>query len=171
MAVLERLTYNAPAVSESFGSLPFQIPFFSLNREGQIWAKKNSTVNSFEAFAAVKTVGTDCITRKLTRNVNCTGSFPDTAEDYAPDVSLQGRIPCRYALRFFLLSTAPCKSPRARVRPTHGLERRLVRLCGTRLIFVSDPRGLPTGCRRVQWAVRERSLPSVRSALLSTVSA
>ena len=67
MAVLERLTFNAPAVSESFGSLPFQIPFFSLKREGQIWAKKNSTVNSFEAFAAVKTVGTDCITSKLTR--------------------------------------------------------------------------------------------------------
>ena len=60
-------------------------------------------------------------------NVKRTGSFPDTAEEYAPDVSLQGRIPRRYALRFFLLSTAPCKSPRARVRPTHGLERRLVR--------------------------------------------
>ena len=42
--------------------------------------------------------------------------FPDTAEEYAPDVSLQGRIPRRYALRFVLLSTAPCKSPRARFR-------------------------------------------------------
>ena len=42
--------------------------------------------------------------------------FPDTAEEYAPDVSLQGRIPRRYALRFVLLSTAHCKSPCARVR-------------------------------------------------------
>ena len=45
-----------------------------------------------------------------------TGYFPDEAEDYAPDVSLQGRIPRRYALQFFWPSTAPCKSPRARVR-------------------------------------------------------
>jgi hypothetical protein len=51
-------------------------------------------------------------------NAERTGYFPDEAEDYAPDVSLQGRIPRRYALQFFWPSTAPCKSPRARFRRT-----------------------------------------------------
>ena len=49
-------------------------------------------------------------------NVKRTGSFPDKAEEYAPDVSLQGVIPRRYALQFLLPSTAPCKSYRTRVQ-------------------------------------------------------
>ena len=49
-------------------------------------------------------------------NVKRTGSFPDKAEEYAPDVSLQDVIPRRYALQFLLPSTAPCKSYRTRVQ-------------------------------------------------------
>ena len=55
---------NAPAVSKSFGSLVLVLRFQKQN---------NSTVNchSFETFAAVKTVGPDCIiTSKLTRRSN-----------------------------------------------------------------------------------------------------
>ena len=80
-------------------------------------------------------------------NVKRTGSFPDKAEEYAPDVSLQGVIPRRYALQFLLPSTAPVQII-SHSSPTHGLERRLVqflRLHRTTLCRFS--RLIPEGCR------------------------
>ena len=57
-------------------------------------------------------------------NVKRTGSFPDKAEEYAPDVSLQGVIPRRYA---FPLAFHGAVQILSQFSPTHGLERRLVR--------------------------------------------
>ena len=100
---------NAPAVSTSFGSLPF-ILRFSLKQNTQL-----STVNRFKASPRQAGWRPTASTAN-SRECQAYRLFPDTAEEYAPDVSLQGRIPRRYALRFVLLSTAPCKSPRARFR-------------------------------------------------------
>jgi hypothetical protein len=67
MAVLgQTRMLNAPAVSKPFGSLPFQLRVFFRKQNTQL-----STVKAFETFAAVKTVGPDCIiTSKLTRRSN-----------------------------------------------------------------------------------------------------
>jgi hypothetical protein len=70
---------------------------FKFSGWGSQKKQQNSTVNRFETFAAVKSVGPDCFTSKHAK-VKRTGSFPDKAEEDAPDVSLQGRIPRRYAL-------------------------------------------------------------------------
>ena len=48
---------------------------------------------AFEASPPSSRLGTDCFTSKLTRMSNVRVSFRiRTAEEYAPDVSLQGRI-------------------------------------------------------------------------------
>ena len=76
--------------------------------------QNTSTVNRFEL--PVKPVANRLHHRQTHANVKRTGSFPDKAEEYAPDVSLQGVIPRRYALQFLLPSTAPFKSYRTRVQ-------------------------------------------------------
>ena len=60
---------NAPAVSTSFGSLPF-ILRFSLKQNTQL-----STVNRFEASPESSRLGTDCIVSKLTRRSNARALF------------------------------------------------------------------------------------------------
>ena len=68
----------------------------------------------------VKPVANRLLHRRIHAKVKRTGSFPDKVGDYAPVVSLQGVIPRRYALQFFLPSTVQIK---ARSIPPHGLER------------------------------------------------
>ena len=104
---------NAPAVSKFFGSLPFiEFPF------------ENKTLNCQLSTASkllpVKPVGDRLHHQQTHAKVKRTGSFPDKVGDYAPVVSLQGVIPRRYALHFFLPSTVHIK---ARSIPPHGLER------------------------------------------------
>jgi len=99
---------------QSLGSLLFYFKF-SLREWGSQNKQQNSTVTALKHSPGVLRLGPTA-SPQTHANVKRTGSFPDTAEEYAPDVSLQGRIPRRYALQFFLPSTAPCKSPRARVR-------------------------------------------------------
>jgi hypothetical protein len=105
---------NAPAVSKSFGSLPFIARVF--------FETKHSTVNCqpLRSFSRVKPVGDRLHHQQTHAKVKRTGSFPDKVGDYAPVVSLQGVIPRRYALQFFLPSTVQIK---ARSIPPHGLER------------------------------------------------
>ena len=113
---------NAPAVSKSFGSLLLLLRVF--------FETKHSTVNCqpLRSFSRVKPVGDRLHHQQTHAKVKRTGSFPDKVGDYAPVVSLQGVIPRRYALQFFLPSTAPCKSSRARVRRIAlSVQRRLVR--------------------------------------------
>ena len=105
---------NAPAVSTSFGSLPF-ILRFSLKQNTQL-----STVNRFKASPRQAGFRDRLLHRQFHAKVKRTGSFPDKVGDYAPVVSLQGEIPRRYALQFFLPSTVQIK---ARSIPPHGLER------------------------------------------------
>jgi len=85
---------------------------------GFLLKTKHSTVNCqpLRSFSRVKPVGDRLHRQQTHAKVKRTGSFPDKVGDYAPVVSLQGVIPRRYALQFFLPSTAPCKSYRARVR-------------------------------------------------------
>ena len=100
-------------------------PWFSFSTSSFFWGRprtkhlntKHLNCHSFETFAAVKRLG-PIASPQTHANVKRTGSFPDTAEEYAPDVSLQGRIPrsAGTPCNSFLLSTAPCKSSRARVR-------------------------------------------------------
>ena len=106
---------NAPAVSKSFGFLPFIASSFLLKT-------KHSTVNCqpLRSFSRVKPVGDRLHRQQIHAKVKRTGSFPDKVGDYAPVVSLQGVIPRRYALQFFLPSTVQIK---ARSIPPHGLER------------------------------------------------
>jgi hypothetical protein len=83
---------------------------------------KHSTVNCqpLRSFSRVKPVGDRLHRQQTHAKVKRTGSFPDKVGDYAPVVSLQGVIPRRYALQFFLPSTVQIK---ARSIPPHGLER------------------------------------------------
>jgi len=106
---------NAPAVSTSFGSLPFILRF-------SLVKTKHSTVNCqpLRSFSRVKPVGDRLHRQQTHAKVKLTGSFPDKVGDYAPVVSLQGVIPRRYAFQFFLPSTVQIK---ARSIPPHGLER------------------------------------------------
>ena len=78
-----------------------------------------STVDRFES-SPVKPVANRLLHRRIHAKVKRTGSFPDKVGDYAPVVSLQGVIPRRYALQFFLPSTVQIT---ARSIPPHGLER------------------------------------------------
>jgi hypothetical protein len=105
---------NAPAVSKSFGSLLLLLRVF--------FETKHSTVNCqpLRSFSRVKPVGDRLHHQQTHAKVKRTGSFPDKVGDYAPVVSLQGVIPRRYALQFFLPSTVQIK---ARSIPPHGLER------------------------------------------------
>ena len=105
---------NAPAVSKSL-VLFLLLLEFSLKQN-------NSTVNCqpLRSFSRVKPVGDRLHHQQTHAKVKRTGSFPDKVGDYAPVVSLQGVIPCRYALQFFLPSTVQIK---ARSIPPHGLER------------------------------------------------
>jgi hypothetical protein len=106
---------NAPAVSTSFGSLPFILYiFFSENKT------LNCQLSTASKLLPVKPVGDRLLHRQIHAKVKRTGSFPDKVGDYAPVVSLQGVIPRRYALQFFLPSTVQIK---ARSIPPHGLER------------------------------------------------
>ena len=98
---------NAPAVSKSL-VLFLLLLEFSLKQN-------NSTVNCQKLRSFPESSRPTASTAN-SRECQAYRLFPDTAEEYAPDVSLQGRISRRYALRFVLLSTAPCKSPRARFR-------------------------------------------------------
>ena len=106
---------NAPAVSKSSGSLLFILRFSFVKT-------KHSTVNCqpLRSFSRVKPVGDRLHRQQTHAKVKRTGSFPDEVGDYAPVVSLQGVIPRRYALQFFLPSTVQIK---ARSIPPHGLER------------------------------------------------
>jgi hypothetical protein len=104
---------NAPAVSKSVGSLLLWLRiFFSENKT------LNCQLSTASKLLPVKPVANRLLHRQIHAKVKRTGSFPDKVGDYAPVqvVSLQGVIPRRYALRFGLLSTAPCKSMCARVR-------------------------------------------------------
>jgi hypothetical protein len=105
---------NAPAVAKSFGSLLLLFRVF--------FETKHSTVNCqpLRSFSRVKPVGDRLHHQQTHAKVKRTGSFPDKVGDYAPVVSLQGVIPRRYALQFFLPSTVQIK---ARSIPPHGLER------------------------------------------------
>jgi len=106
---------NAPAVSKSFGSLPFIASvFFSENKT------LNCQLSTASKLLPVKPVGDRLHRQQTHAKVKRTGSFPDKVGDYAPVVSLQGVIPRRYALQFFLPSTVQII---ARSSPTHGLER------------------------------------------------
>jgi hypothetical protein len=61
---------NAPAVSKSFGSLPFIASVFFRKQNTQL-----STVNRFEASPESSRLGTDCIVSKLTRRSNARALF------------------------------------------------------------------------------------------------
>jgi hypothetical protein len=105
---------NAPAVSKSFGSLPFIARVFFETKQ------LNCQLSTASKLLPVKPVGDRLLHRQIHAKVKRTGSFPDKVGDYAPVVSLQGVIPRRYALQFFLPSTVQIK---ARSIPPHGLER------------------------------------------------
>ena len=78
---------------QSLGSLPFSTSsFFGGRPRTKHLNTKHLNCHSFETFAAVKRLGPTA-SPQTHANVKRTGSFPDTAEEYAPDVSLQGRIP------------------------------------------------------------------------------
>ena len=83
-----------------------------------------STVTALKHSPPSRRLGPTASSPANSREGQTYGLFADKAEEYAGDVSLQGRIPRRYALRFFLPSTAPCKIT-ARSSSTHGLESRL----------------------------------------------
>jgi hypothetical protein len=80
----------------------------------------NCQLSTASKLLPVKPVGDRLLHRQIHAKVKRTGSFPDKVGDYAPVVSLQGVIPRRYALQFFLPSTVQIK---ARSIPPHGLER------------------------------------------------
>ena len=89
MAVLgQTRMLNAPAVSKSLVFFLFYFEF-SLGEWGSQNKQQNSTVT---ALKHLKRLGPTA-SPQTHANVKRTGSFPDTAEEYAPDVSLQGRIP------------------------------------------------------------------------------
>ena len=75
-----------------------------------------STVTALKHSPPSRRLGPTASSPANSREGQTYGLFADKAEEYAGDVSLQGRIPRRYALRFFLPSTAPCKSYGTRVR-------------------------------------------------------
>ena len=83
-----------------------------------------STVTALKHSPPSRRLGPTASSPANSREGQTYGLFADKAEEYAGDVSLQGRIPRRYALRFFLPSTAPFKIT-ARSSSTHGLESRL----------------------------------------------
>jgi hypothetical protein len=115
MAVLDRLGCSTLRRFQSLLVLCLLCFEFSLKQN-------NSTVNCqpLRSFSRVKPVGDRLHRQQTHAKVKRTGSFPDKVGDYAPDVSLQGVIPRRYALQFFLPSTVQIK---ARSIPPHGLER------------------------------------------------
>ncbi len=80
----------------------------------------NCQLSTASKLSPVKPVGDRLLHRQTHAKVKRTGSFPDKVGDYAPVVSLQGVIPRRYALQFFLPSTVQIK---ARSISQHGLER------------------------------------------------
>ncbi len=89
-----------------------------------VFFRENKTLNCQLSTAAkplpVKPVRDRLLHRQIHAKVKRTGSFPDMVGNYAPVISLQGVIPRRYALQFFLPSTVQIK---ARSIPPHGLER------------------------------------------------
>ena len=97
---------------------------FSLLLWLRFFFSENKTLNCQRSIASkllpVKPVRDRLLHRQIHAKVKRTGSFPDKVGDYAPVVSLQGVIPRRYALQFFLPSTVQIK---ARSIPPHGLER------------------------------------------------
>ena len=101
---------NAPAVSKSL------VLFLLLLRVFFETKQLNCQLSTASKLSRVKPVGDRLHQQQTHANVKRTGSFPDKAEEYAPDVSWQGVIPRRYALQFLLPSTAPCKSYRTRVQ-------------------------------------------------------
>ena len=80
----------------------------------------NCQLSTASNLLPVKPVANRLLHRQIHAKVKRTGSFPDKVGDYAPVVSLQGVIPRRYALQFFLPSTVQIT---ARSIPPHGLER------------------------------------------------
>ena len=97
---------------------------FSLLLWLRFFFSENKTLNCQLSTASkllpVKPVRDRLLHRQIHAKVKRAGSFPDKVGDYAPVVSLQGVIPRRYALQFFLPSTLQIK---ARSIPPHGLER------------------------------------------------
>ena len=122
MAVLgQTRMLNAPAVSK-----PLKFWLFLFNFE---FSLENKTLNCqlsklLKHSPPSRRLGPTASSPANSREGQTYGLFADKAEEYAGDVSLQGRIPRRYALRVFLPSTAPCKIT-ARSSSTHGLESRL----------------------------------------------
>ena len=100
----------------------FQSRWFSSFCSSVFFKTKHSTVNCqpLRSFSPSSRLRDRLLHRQFHAKVKRTGSFPDKVGDYAPVVSLQGEIPRRYALQFFLPSTVQIK---ARSIPPHGLER------------------------------------------------
>ena len=120
------MAHGQTHVQRSVGSKPSFSSFFQCGFFEFLWGEaqnKNTSTQNTSTVTALKhsppssRLGPTASTQTHA-NVKRTGSFPDTAEEYAPDVSLQGRIPrsAGTPCNSFLLSTAPCKSSRARVR-------------------------------------------------------
>ena len=84
--------------------------------------RENKTLNcqlsTASKLSPVKPVRDRLLHRQIHAKVKRTGSFPDKVGDYTPVVSLQGVIPRRDALQFFLPSTVQIK---ARSILPHGL--------------------------------------------------
>ncbi len=104
--------YNVPAVSKSF--LFFYGFDFSL-----VKTKHSVNCQPLRSFSPSSRLETDCFTGKFTRRSSVRALFRIRSETMRL-LSLQGVIPRRYALQFFLPSTVQIK---ARSIPPHGLER------------------------------------------------
>ena len=116
---MDRLGCSTLRRFQSLDSLPFQLRVFFRKQNTQL-----STVTALKHSPPSRRLGPTASSPANSREGQTYGLFADKAEEYAGDVSLQGRIPRRYALRFFLPSTAPCKIT-ARSSSTYGLEGRL----------------------------------------------